>query len=138
MSIENGTLTDHVSHSSRLSVVPVFFGRRQWLTLVPFAPLRLFLAFAGTGLSLFFLLRNLYPVLASAPNVSARLLIVVIAVLHLIMGIALYWGFLLGGAGMLHSGTGGNSGGGDDEGEASGGRGGDMDDPAGDGRRFRF
>ncbi|GAA5874504.1 hypothetical protein JCM1840_000799 [Sporobolomyces johnsonii] len=70
-----------------------------WLTLIPLAPLRLFLAFAGTLLSLAFLLRNLYPILASAPNVSARLLVVVIAVLHLIMAVALWWGFMAGGTG---------------------------------------
>ncbi|GAA5956131.1 hypothetical protein JCM21900_002604 [Sporobolomyces salmonicolor] len=70
-----------------------------WLTLIPIAPLRLFLAFAGTLLSLGFLLRNLYPILASAPNVSARLLVVVIAVLHLVMAVALWWGFMAGGTG---------------------------------------
>ncbi|GAA5900474.1 hypothetical protein JCM5296_001557 [Sporobolomyces johnsonii] len=70
-----------------------------WFTLIPLAPLRLFLAFAGTLLSLAFLLRNLYPILASAPNVSARLLVIVIAVLHLIMAVALWWGFMAGGTG---------------------------------------
>ncbi|GAA6037417.1 hypothetical protein JCM8097_008560 [Rhodosporidiobolus ruineniae] len=70
-----------------------------WLTLVPSSLFRLFLAFAGTLLSLAFLLRNLYPILANAPNVSARLLVVVIAVLHLVLAIALWWGFLAGGSG---------------------------------------
>ncbi|GAA5932171.1 hypothetical protein JCM1841_001216 [Sporobolomyces salmonicolor] len=70
-----------------------------WLTLIPLAPLRLFLTCAGTLLSLGFLLRNLYPILASAPNVSARLLVVVIAVLHLVMAVALWWGFMAGGTG---------------------------------------
>lgn len=112
---------------------------RQWLTLLPFGPLRLFLAFAGTVLSLFFLIRNLYPVIANAPNVSARLLVVVIAVLHLIMGIALYWGFLAGGAGMLHSGKGGLGGVNPDLPSMGGGKSGsEMDDPAGDGMRARW
>ncbi|GAA6017219.1 hypothetical protein JCM10207_002574 [Rhodosporidiobolus poonsookiae] len=72
-----------------------------WLTLLPFTTLRLALSFAGTALSLFFLLRNLYPTLSSAPNVSARLLVVVVAVLHLVFAIALWWGFLAGGTGNL-------------------------------------
>jgi hypothetical protein len=79
----------------------------QWLTLIPIAPLRLFLSFAATLLSAFFLIRNLYPVLATAPNVSARLLVVVIGVLHLALGMGLWWGFLAGGSGVLHSGAGG-------------------------------
>ncbi|BGP01809.1 hypothetical protein RTG_01797 [Rhodotorula toruloides ATCC 204091] len=70
-----------------------------WLTLIPIAPLRLFLAFLGTLLSLFFLTRNLYPILSNAPNVSARLLIVVATVLHLIFAVALWWGFMAGGSG---------------------------------------
>ncbi|GAA5825357.1 hypothetical protein JCM11251_006949 [Rhodosporidiobolus azoricus] len=70
-----------------------------WLTLVPSSLFRLALAFLGTILSLFFLLRNLYPILANAPNVSARLLVVVIAVLHLAMAMVLWFGFLAGGTG---------------------------------------
>lgn len=107
----------------------------QWLTLLPFTTLRIFLSFAATALSLFFLTRNLYPVISNAPNVSARLLIVAIAGLHLIMGMALWWGFLAGGKGALHTPT---LPGGDDTG-AGAGTGGEMDDPAGDAlRRWLF
>ncbi|GAA5991584.1 hypothetical protein JCM11641_004013 [Rhodosporidiobolus odoratus] len=70
-----------------------------WLTLIPSSMFRLFIAFAGTVLSLAFLLRNLYPILATAPNVSARLLVIVIAVFHLILAVALWWGFMAGGSG---------------------------------------
>ncbi|ORY76895.1 hypothetical protein BCR35DRAFT_305647 [Leucosporidium creatinivorum] len=107
----------------------------SWLTLLPFAPLRLFLSFAATGLSLFFLTRNLYPVITTAPNVSARLLIVGVAALHLIMGMALWWGFLAGGKGALHTPTLGSG----DGAGAGAGTGGEMDDPAGDAlRRWLF
>lgn len=103
--------------------------RLQWLTLLPFGPLRLFLAFAATSLSLFFLLRNLYPVLSTAPNVSARLLVLVIAGLHLIMGMALWWSFLAGGTGALHTPDVGGGVGGGVKPPLGGG---EMDDPAGD------
>jgi len=45
--------------------------------------------------------RNLYPILATAPNVSARILIVVLAALHLVFAVAVWWGFLKGGRGAL-------------------------------------
>ncbi|BGP18212.1 hypothetical protein JCM10213_007840 [Rhodosporidiobolus nylandii] len=70
-----------------------------WLNLVPSSLFRLFIAFVGTVLSLAFLLRNLYPILANAPNVSARLLVIVITVLHLVLAVALWWGFMAGGSG---------------------------------------
>lgn len=75
--------------------------RSQWLNLIPVPLLRFALTFVGTGLSLAFLVRNLYPVLANAPNVSARALVPVIAVLHLGLGLALWWGFMAGGGGAI-------------------------------------
>lgn len=79
----------------------------QWLSLIPFPSdfLRLVLVFGGTGLSLAFLLRNIYPVLATSPNASARLLIVAVAALHLAFGIGLWWGFMAGGSGALDKDT---------------------------------
>ncbi|GAA5839787.1 hypothetical protein JCM5353_003763 [Sporobolomyces roseus] len=75
-----------------------------WLSLIPSTTARLFFVFVGTVVSLFFLLRNLYPILANAPNVSARLLVVIVGFLHLILAVALYWGFLVGGTGNLNGG----------------------------------
>ncbi|GAA6050593.1 hypothetical protein JCM3770_001478 [Rhodotorula araucariae] len=72
-----------------------------WLSLIPLTYVPATLALLGTLLSLFFLVRNLYPILATAPNVSARILIVVIAVLHLVYAIAVWWGFMKGGRGAL-------------------------------------
>ncbi|KAM0790213.1 hypothetical protein ACM66B_005527 [Microbotryomycetes sp. NB124-2] len=114
-----------------------------WLNLLPFSILRTALVFGAACLSLFFLTRNLYPVIASAPNVSSRLLVIVIVVTHLIVSMALYWGFLANGSGALHSG-GGNSNSGDlpgsgsDSGTGGSAGGGDMDNPAGDGVLARF
>lgn len=59
------------------------------------------MTFLGTGLSLAFLVRNLYPVLSQAPNVSARALVPVVGILHLGLGIALWWGFMAGGGGAI-------------------------------------
>lgn len=97
--------------------------------------LRFALALGATVLSLVFITRNLYPVIANAPNVSARLLVVIIIVLHLIMSLTVYWGFMAGGSGALHSGNpdlGGDDSSGGSSGSGSAG-GGDMDNPAGDG-----
>lgn len=77
---------------------------KQWLSLIPSTTARLFFVFVGTIVSLFFLLRNLYPILANAPNVSARLLVVIVGFLHLVLAVALYWGFLVGGTGNLNGG----------------------------------
>ncbi|KAK4050181.1 hypothetical protein OIO90_005163 [Microbotryomycetes sp. JL221] len=100
----------------------------SWLNLLPVSILRLALVFGATAISLFFLIRNLYPVISNAPNVSSRLLLVVIVVVHLITSLALYWAFLASGSGALHSGN-------PDLGleKPTPGGGGDMDDPAGDG-----
>ncbi|BGP56866.1 hypothetical protein JCM8202_002924 [Rhodotorula sphaerocarpa] len=72
-----------------------------WLALIPFSPLRIALALAATVLSFAFLARNLYPILSTAPNVSARLLIVIAAVLHVVFAAALWFGFMAGGTGAL-------------------------------------
>ncbi|SDA01340.1 BZ3500_MvSof-1268-A1-R1_Chr10-1g02590 [Microbotryum saponariae] len=74
-----------------------------WLTLIPYSPLRAVLVLIATALSGAFLLRNLYPVIATAPNVSSRLLLIVIAILHLVLAIAMWVGFLAGGRGVLHT-----------------------------------
>ncbi|GAA5872768.1 hypothetical protein JCM8547_006337 [Rhodosporidiobolus lusitaniae] len=99
-----------------------------WLNLIPSTLFQTVIAFAGTLMSLAFLLRNLYPILANAPNVSARLLLVVVTVLHLVLAIALWWGFMAGGTGafdgkdlrdvadQIGSGIGGAVGGGADTG----------------------
>jgi hypothetical protein len=71
------------------------------LTLVPYTPLRLFLALGGTGLSLTFLLRNLYPVLATSTKSSAKLLIVVVTGLHLVLGMVMWFAFMADGTGAL-------------------------------------
>ncbi|GJN92862.1 hypothetical protein Rhopal_005902-T1 [Rhodotorula paludigena] len=72
-----------------------------WLSLIPVGPLRLAVAFAATLLSLAFLVRNLYPILSNAPNVSARLLVVIAAFLHLIFAVILWVAFMKGGTGAL-------------------------------------
>jgi len=64
---------------------------------------RLLFVFLGTLVSLFFLVRNLYPILANAPNVSARLLVVIVGFLHLVLAVVLYWSFLEGGSGNLNA-----------------------------------
>ncbi|KDE08191.1 hypothetical protein MVLG_01670 [Microbotryum lychnidis-dioicae p1A1 Lamole] len=74
-----------------------------WLTLIPYSPLRAVLVLIATALSGAFLLRNLYPVITTAPNVSSRALLIVIAVLHLVLAIAMWVGFLAGGRGVLHT-----------------------------------
>ncbi|GAA5937712.1 Yip5p [Sporobolomyces koalae] len=74
-----------------------------WLSLIPSTTARLFFVFVGTVLSLFFLVRNLYPILANAPNVSARLLVVIVGFLHLVLAVVLYWSFLEGGSGNLNA-----------------------------------
>lgn len=75
--------------------------RAQWLSLIPVSFVSGAFALVGTLLSLFFLVRNLYPILATAPNVSARILIVVVAALHLVYAVAVWWGFVRGGRGAL-------------------------------------
>ncbi|TNY18113.1 hypothetical protein DMC30DRAFT_73439 [Rhodotorula diobovata] len=72
-----------------------------WLSLIPVSLVSGVCALVGTLLSLSFLVRNLYPILATAPNVSARILIVVLAALHLVFAVAVWWGFLKGGRGAL-------------------------------------
>ncbi|GAA5907626.1 hypothetical protein JCM8208_000021 [Rhodotorula glutinis] len=72
-----------------------------WLSLIPVSFVSGAFALVGTLLSLLFLVRNLYPILATAPNVSARILIVVVAVLHLVYAVAVWWGFVRGGRGAL-------------------------------------
>ncbi|SCV73943.1 BQ2448_6373 [Microbotryum intermedium] len=74
-----------------------------WLTLIPYSPLRAVLVLIATALSGAFLLHNLYPVITTAPNVSSRVLLIVIAVLHLVLAIAMWVGFLAGGRGVLHT-----------------------------------
>lgn len=74
---------------------------RQWLALIPVSPLRMALAFAATVLSLAFLIRNLYPILSTAPNGSGRLLVIVAVVFHLVFVAALWFGFMAGGTGAL-------------------------------------
>lgn len=73
----------------------------SWLSLIPFGPLQLLLVVGGAALSLAFIIRNLYPIIATSQNTSAKLLIVFIGALHLIMGMALWWGFLAGGSGAI-------------------------------------
>ena len=63
------------------------------------------LATLSTFVSGYFLLRNLYPILVTAPNVSARLLLPVVGALHFALGLGLWFGFLQGGAGVLHPGA---------------------------------
>ncbi|GAA5860631.1 hypothetical protein JCM3774_006234 [Rhodotorula dairenensis] len=72
-----------------------------WLALIPVSPLRMALAFAATVLSLAFLVRNLYPILSTAPNGSGRLLVIVAVVFHLLFAAALWFGFMAGGTGAL-------------------------------------
>ncbi|KAI5479956.1 Yip1 domain family [Pseudohyphozyma bogoriensis] len=75
-----------------------------FLTRVP--PIPFLLLALSTLLSAAFLLRNLYPVISLSSNTSSKLLIPVIAGLHLIMGLALWWGFMAGGGvGAIHDGT---------------------------------
>ncbi|GAA6064480.1 hypothetical protein JCM10212_000360 [Sporobolomyces blumeae] len=86
-----------------------------WLSLIPSTTARLLFIFVGTCVSLAFLVRNLYPVLAHAPNVSSRLVVVFVAAVHLVLAVALWWGFFVGGVGNLSndkptSGTGGGVG----------------------------
>ncbi|KAK4049860.1 hypothetical protein OIV83_003916 [Microbotryomycetes sp. JL201] len=132
-----------------VDVVSLYGYSTTWLNLLPFSILRIALVFGAAGLSLFFLTRNLYPVIASAPNVSSRLLVIVIVVAHLIVSLTLYWGFLANGSGVLHSGNstqtgsddgsgGAGAGDGGQGGVGGGGGGGDMDNPAGDGVLGRF
>ena len=71
----------------------------QWLALIPFSLFQVALVLSATALSLFFLLRNLYPIISSSANTSAKLLVLVVAGLHLVLGMALWWGFLAGGNG---------------------------------------
>lgn len=71
----------------------------QWLSLIPYTPLRVLLALGGTGVSLAFILRNLYPVISTSPNVSSRLLILVVGVLHLALSLGLWFGFMASGGG---------------------------------------
>ena len=59
------------------------------------------IAFAATVLSLTFLVRNLYPILSTAPNGSGRLLVIVAVVFHLVFAAALWFGFMAGGTGAL-------------------------------------
>ncbi|GAA5971506.1 hypothetical protein JCM8115_002785 [Rhodotorula mucilaginosa] len=72
-----------------------------WLALIPVSPLRMAIAFAATVLSLTFLVRNLYPILSTAPNGSGRLLVIVAVVFHLVFAAALWFGFMAGGTGAL-------------------------------------
>ncbi|POY70872.1 hypothetical protein BMF94_6049 [Rhodotorula taiwanensis] len=99
-----------------------------WLALIPVSPLRITLALAATALSLAFLMRNLYPILAMAPNGSARLLVLVAAVLHLVFAAALWFGFMAGGTGALD---------GKDLKDVAGSIGSGMGDAAGDSARWR-
>lgn len=69
--------------------------------MVPISLFQLVVVFAGAGLSLAFLLRNLYPTISTADNASARLLAVAIGAVHLVFAIALWWGFLAGGTGAI-------------------------------------
>ncbi|KAL8291756.1 hypothetical protein RQP46_002014 [Phenoliferia psychrophenolica] len=71
----------------------------SWLALIPFSLFQVALVLSATALSLFFLLRNLYPIISSSANTSAKLLVIVVAGLHLVLGMALWWGFLAGGNG---------------------------------------
>ncbi|KAM0751668.1 Yip1-domain-containing protein [Meredithblackwellia eburnea MCA 4105] len=73
----------------------------SWLTLIPVGILQAALVITATSLSLWFLLRNLYPIISSSQNTSAKLLVIVIAVLHLGMGLALWLGFMVGGSGVV-------------------------------------
>lgn len=73
----------------------------QWLALIPFSLFQVVLVMSATALSLYFLLRNLYPIISSSANTSAKLLVLVVAGLHLVLGLALWWGFLAGGNGNL-------------------------------------
>lgn len=73
-------------------------------------------------------MRNLYPILAMAPNGSARLLVLVAAVLHLVFAAALWFGFMAGGTGALD---------GKDLKDVAGSIGSGMGDAAGDSARWR-
>lgn len=79
----------------------------SWSTLIPYPPLRALFALLATSISLCFLLRNLYPIIISSTNVSAKLLVVVVAVLHLGVCLALWFGFMAAGGGRFNGGTGG-------------------------------
>lgn len=73
--------------------------RLQLLSIPPISLLRFILSIVAFLLSLTFLLRNLYPVLASAPSKAARVLVLAIAFCHAVFALVLYFAFLgVGGA----------------------------------------
>ncbi|KAH9463731.1 hypothetical protein MJO29_008028 [Puccinia striiformis f. sp. tritici] len=69
------------------------------LSIPPFPFLRSIMALGAFGLSLGFLVRNLYPVLAAAPAKTARILLIAVVGLHAIFSLILYFGYLsIGGS----------------------------------------
>lgn len=64
------------------------------LSIPPLPLLRSLVALLGFALSLGFLIRNLYPVLAAAPAKTARILLVGVVGLHGIFTLVLWFGYL--------------------------------------------
>ncbi|KAA1103313.1 hypothetical protein PGT21_014030 [Puccinia graminis f. sp. tritici] len=64
------------------------------LSIPPFPFLRSIMALAAFGISLGFLVRNLYPVLAAAPAKTGRILLIGVFGLHAIFTLILWFGYL--------------------------------------------
>ncbi|MBW0462400.1 hypothetical protein O181_002115 [Austropuccinia psidii MF-1] len=64
------------------------------LSIPPFPLLRGVLALAAFAMSLTFLIRNLYPVLAAAPAKTARILLLAVLGLHGVFTLVLWFGYL--------------------------------------------
>jgi len=64
------------------------------LSIPPFPFLRSVMALAAFGLSLGFLIRNLYPVLAAAPAKTARILLIAVVGLHAVFTLILWFAYL--------------------------------------------
>lgn len=87
--------------------------------MIPYTPFRIALLLTATGVSLAFLLRNLYPVITTSTNLSARLLVVIVGVLQVALSLGLWFGFMASGGGKFNNGAGSTlplpGGAGDDE-----------------------
>lgn len=64
------------------------------LSIPPFPFLRFVMALAAFVLSLGFLIRNLYPVLAAAPAKTARILLIAVIGLHAVFTLILWFAYL--------------------------------------------
>lgn len=70
-----------------LPLVPPAYSPVSLLCIVPVPLFRWSLVALASGVSGYFLLRNVYPVLATAEAKAIRLLVIVIAVLHLALAL---------------------------------------------------